>query len=598
MKRMIMVLGICLLSATLAGAAGTINWTGTGGDNLWTNTANWDVVPDSPDIAYIDATGNDPLINTDVPGEYGRVDIGANNTDLVGLTISDGLLSIEPTAGKLAFRYNTYFNMTGGEISAREVLFAYTDTTNGEDGGTFVFNISGGEINTTNRVTLGDMPGHHGGTGTMSGGTINSASYMSVGHAVGDQTTFNMSGGYIETSSFVTGLRGPGTVNMTGGEIYSTSKLRFGENVGTGIFNLEDGLLRTDGYVAVGYGTSPNGTDVINMTGGEIRCGEFLVGRYGDGEVNLSGGVINMNYYDELKIMKFETNGGEGVLNMCGGLFCWMYGDYITEIGAFVDSDNIVAYDGSGRVLTYIDSGNTYIVADDTAHTPMPTVGEVEVNPALDTLEWELPFPGETVYCDVWIGTEDPNVNPASFVKVVDYQAISSLSYDFAPEQTYYWQVDTYDPITSGKTEGVLWTFETNGNGAQDPTPVSGAVDILKAQVLSWTMAGTFDTVEIYIGADDPGNMVLANSQLASDMDYHYDGLEYGKTYYWRVDSVTANDAVSTGPEWNFTTVTPVCQMGMEYGDLSGDCRVGLEDFAIMATNWLRCEWDISEACN
>ncbi len=591
MKRMVMVLSICLLSASLASAAGTINWTGTGGDNLWTNTANWDVVPDSPEEAYIEATGNDPLINMVVTDICTFIRFGVSGPDLVGLTMTSGSLTLESSSSKLAFDNNAYLDVSGGVISTRELLLGYP--------GPFSFNLSGGEINSGYRITFGDMPDHIGGTATMSGGIMTSASYISIGHGASDGlVTFNMSGGYIETGSFVTGLRGPAIVNMTGGEIYSADKLRFGENVGTGIFNLFDGLLRTDGYVAVGYGTSAGTTDVVNMTGGEIRCGEFLVGRYGDGEVNLSGGVINMNYYDELKIMKFETNGGEGVLNMCGGLFCWMYGDYITEIGAFVDSDNIVAYDGSGRVLTYIDSGNTYIVADDTAHTPMPTVGEVEVNPALDTLEWELPFPGETVYCDVWIGTEDPNVNPASFVKVVDYQAISSLSYDFAPDQTYYWQVDTYDPITSGKTEGVLWTFETNGNGAQDPTPVSGAVDILKAQVLSWTMAGTFDTVEIYIGADDPGNMVLANSQLASDINYHYDGLEYGKTYYWRVDSVTAGDAVSTGPEWNFTTVTPVCQMGMEYGDLSGDCRVGLEDFAIMATNWLRCEWDISEACN
>ena len=61
----------------------------------------------------------------------------------------------------------------------------------------------------------------------------------------------------------------------------------------------------------------------------------------------------------------------------------------------------------------------------------------------------------------------DP-VLPGTNTKILNKQDANSVAISsLAPNQTYYWRVDCYDPIAPGpeiKTEGETWTFHTAGN--------------------------------------------------------------------------------------------------------------------------------------
>ena len=99
---------------------------------------------------------------------------------------------------------------------------------------------------------------------------------------------------------------------------------------------------------------------------------------------------------------------------------------------------------------------------------------------------------------------------------------------------------------------------------ATDPHPADQATDVPRDVVLSWfegeyanthdVYFGTvFDDVNAASGADDRGVLVSPGQSATS---YVLDEpLEYGQTYYWRVDEVNAppDSTVFSGPVWSFT---------------------------------------------
>jgi len=101
---------------------------------------------------------------------------------------------------------------------------------------------------------------------------------------------------------------------------------------------------------------------------------------------------------------------------------------------------------------------------------------------------------------------------------------------------------------------------------ARSPEPANGAVDVRQSLALSWTKGDKADKHEVYFGTDQAA--VAAATTATADI---YRGrqaleattytpaeapLEWGKTYYWRVDEV--NDAAADSPwkgtVWSFTT--------------------------------------------
>jgi len=66
-------------------------------------------------------------------------------------------------------------------------------------------------------------------------------------------------------------------------------------------------------------------------------------------------------------------------------------------------------------------------------------------------------------------------------------------------------------------------------------------------------------------------------------------GLELFKTYYWRIDERSGSGSVIKGDVWAFTTGCPGMPSGS--GDLTGDCKINFDDYAVLAAEWLEELW-------
>jgi hypothetical protein len=100
---------------------------------------------------------------------------------------------------------------------------------------------------------------------------------------------------------------------------------------------------------------------------------------------------------------------------------------------------------------------------------------------------------------------------------------------------------------------------------ARNPKPENGAADVKSDAVLSWQAGQFAASHDVYFGAslDDVNNATRAHprevlvGQGQADARYDPQGaLEYGRTYYWRVDEVngTPDATIFKGQLWSFTT--------------------------------------------
>jgi len=140
------------------------------------------------------------------------------------------------------------------------------------------------------------------------------------------------------------------------------------------------------------------------------------------------------------------------------------------------------------------------------------------------------------------------------------------VAFMFAPEGSGNAIVRT---VEMGADGGTILQGEVGGQpvAARDPNPEDQSNDIYKNVTLSWT-PGTYTAVEnVYLGtsfadvnvadADNPLGVLASLEQDGST--YEPAGvLEYGQTYFWRVDGVNSVDGtIYRGPVWSFT-VEPV----------------------------------------
>jgi hypothetical protein len=99
---------------------------------------------------------------------------------------------------------------------------------------------------------------------------------------------------------------------------------------------------------------------------------------------------------------------------------------------------------------------------------------------------------------------------------------------------------------------------------ATDPIPEDGVVDVPRDVVLSWEPGPFADTHNVYFGTgfDDVNNADTTNtldvlvSEGQTATTYDPEGLlEFGQTYYWRIDEVNAppDSTVFKGDVWSFT---------------------------------------------
>lgn len=143
------------------------------------------------------------------------------------------------------------------------------------------------------------------------------------------------------------------------------------------------------------------------------------------------------------------------------------------------------------------------------------------------------------------------------------------------------------DALTTAKVQALY-----NLGAPVNHLPADGVREVAIDTNLSWTAnpLGDGGSYDVYLGTA-PGALALVSP---SESGLSYDpsaDLGFDTTYYWRVDGV------ETGHVLSFTTALPPCSITAEEGDLNGDCLVTLEDFAILANNWLLCGWEPASLC-
>jgi hypothetical protein len=98
---------------------------------------------------------------------------------------------------------------------------------------------------------------------------------------------------------------------------------------------------------------------------------------------------------------------------------------------------------------------------------------------------------------------------------------------------------------------------------ATKPNPSSGATNILRDVTLSWKKGEYANSHNVYFGTSSQavtdasvGNpMGVLASMQQPDVSYSPVGIDYGTTYYWRIDEVNEADmTITKGNIWNFAT--------------------------------------------
>ncbi len=126
-----------------------------------------------------------------------------------------------------------------------------------------------------------------------------------------------------------------------------------------------------------------------------------------------------------------------------------------------------------------------------------------------------------------------------------------------------------YDtPLSVADITDAMNGLSPDAGGASTPQPADKATDVVRDITLVWKVGKYAATHNVYFGTafDDVNNATVANPTgvLVAQQDANtYDPagvLQYGQTYYWRVDEVNAPPTASTifrGTTWSFT-VEPV----------------------------------------
>jgi hypothetical protein len=117
-----------------------------------------------------------------------------------------------------------------------------------------------------------------------------------------------------------------------------------------------------------------------------------------------------------------------------------------------------------------------------------------------------------------------------------------------------------YDQTLSGTEIAAI----AQGRGlSSSPKPADGATDVLREADLNWTAGEFAQTHDVYFGTirpdvndasrTAPGTILVSKDQ--SGTTYDPGRLEFGQTYYWRVDEVNAppSTKIFKGNVWSFT---------------------------------------------
>jgi len=197
---------------------------------------------------------------------------------------------------------------------------------------------------------------------------------------------------------------------------------------------------------------------------------------------------------------------------------------------------------------------------------------------------------------DVYLGTDFDGVKDAdtSSPQFQDNLLVDVNSYlpsgPLMLGQTYYWRIDALNPGYSD-SKGDVWSFSVDDGKATYLSPANGSVDTLPQVTLSWSPGIVAGSHNVYLGTDfggvrdaDTSSAQYKDNLALGSTTYPAGPLDFGETYYWRVDEVNPGYSDSKGDLWSFNVADYVVLDDMESYD-TGDNPIG-DVWLYMTGNW------------
>jgi len=186
--------------------------------------------------------------------------------------------------------------------------------------------------------------------------------------------------------------------------------------------------------------------------------------------------------------------------------------------------------------------------------------------------------------CQLWLSTDDNPANATMIAQVASWTGVAEWGKEAgqksAPQalvagQKYYLE-GLMKEGGGGDSLDVGWAGPGIGDAAtviagkyctaflrspeplfmaQNPKPADKAVDVV-ASTFEWTAGMNAVNHEVFLGTTPV--LTAADQKPALPgvaMYYHFDTLEPGKTYYWRVDEIDAAGNKYPGNTWSFTVM-------------------------------------------
>ncbi|PKK88690.1 MAG: hypothetical protein CVV64_17765 [Candidatus Wallbacteria bacterium HGW-Wallbacteria-1] len=157
----------------------------------------------------------------------------------------------------------------------------------------------------------------------------------------------------------------------------------------------------------------------------------------------------------------------------------------------------------------------------------------------------------DTLYYKIYFGkTNPPEFKTDQSVTDTDYDP-GTLDYN----TDYYWKIESCND--QGCSSSNIFSFHTASppmtapEKVSSPIPQNGSEQKSINGTLSWNAVDNVTSYKVYFGSYD--SLQLSEANIPSDLNWNYSGLEYGKWYYWRIDSVNSV-GTTMGDLWSFKT--------------------------------------------
>ena len=123
------------------------------------------------------------------------------------------------------------------------------------------------------------------------------------------------------------------------------------------------------------------------------------------------------------------------------------------------------------------------------------------------------------------------------------------------PGTTYYWRIDEVNDLDPNSPwKGDVWSFTVPSKIAYNPNPPDGAGYVNPDTILRWTAGFGAKLSTVFFGDNFDDVSSATKGMPVGTSTYDPGTLEYGKSYYWRIDQF---DGLIThkGDTWSFETV-------------------------------------------